>query len=121
MVLSIKEKEIKMGYFSEQHEAVNEYCQHLEADYVKWYGDMSGKFNSNKLFSFMSGKKYIKIIMSDKDGSNSSSHSYIVVGPQGKFKDGDILKSASWKAPAKNFARGNIFTGDFKNIRWTGI
>jgi len=24
---------------------------------------------------------------------------------------GDLLKAASWKAPAKNFARGNIFKG----------
>jgi hypothetical protein len=38
-----------------------------------------------------------------------------------QFKRGDILKSASWKAPARNFGRGNVLTGEFKHIRWAGV
>jgi hypothetical protein len=38
----------------------------------------------------------------------------------GKFKRGDILKAASWKAPAKNFSRGNVLTGTLNRITWTG-
>ena len=34
-----------------------------------------------------------------------------------KFKQGDILKSATWRGPARNFKRGNVLTGDYKNIR----
>jgi hypothetical protein len=37
-----------------------------------------------------------------------------------KFKKGDILMAASWKAPAKNFARGNIIEGNMSRIQWTG-
>jgi hypothetical protein len=38
-----------------------------------------------------------------------------------QFKQGEILKSASWKAPARNFGRGNVLTGEFKHIRWAGV
>jgi hypothetical protein len=60
------------------------------------------------------GNKYIKIV------SNGSVHSFIVKEDGPKFKRGDILKAAGWAAPAKNFARGNLLIGDFKNISWTG-
>lgn len=58
------------------------------------------------------GKKYIKVI------DRNSVHSFIVMNDEGKFKRGDILKAASWRSPARNFARGNIF-GEY-TIRWTG-
>ena len=37
-----------------------------------------------------------------------------------KFKAGDLLKAASWAAPARNKARGNILKGDYSWVRWTG-
>lgn len=36
------------------------------------------------------------------------------------FKAGDILKAASWSAPALNKPRGNVLRGDFSWVRWTG-
>ena len=35
------------------------------------------------------------------------------------FKMGDILKASSWRAPAKNRARGNVLEADY-SIQWTG-
>lgn len=60
------------------------------------------------------GRKYIKII------TGNSVHSFVVRNDDGKFKAGDILKAATWFAPAKNFARGNIFKGTLDRVRWTG-
>lgn len=66
------------------------------------------------------GSKYLKIVTSKKNGNQRSVHSFICIRDMGKFTSGDILKPASWAAPAKNFARGNLFQGDFSKIRWMG-
>lgn len=71
---------------------------------------MVEEYNSGLRYEI--GKKYIKVI------DRNSVHSFIVMNDEGKFKRGDILKAASWRTPARNFARGNIF-GEY-TIRWTG-
>lgn len=59
------------------------------------------------------GRKYIKII------KDNSVWGFIVKNDEGKFRAGDILKAASWAAPARNKARGNVFT-DLSWVQWTG-
>lgn len=61
------------------------------------------------------GKKYIKIF---EEGGGVKA---FVVGVDNdkKFKKGDILMAASWAAPARNAARGNILDGGYP-IQWTG-
>ena len=60
------------------------------------------------------GSKYIKIV---KQGSVWG---FIVkTDKDKKFRRGDILKAASWAAPARNKARGNILDGGYQ-INWTG-
>ena len=64
------------------------------------------------LYQIEGGKKYIKISKADNGGNGSKSvHSFIVSvdDPKKGQKMGDVLKPASWKAPAKH-ARGNIFS-----------
>ena len=59
------------------------------------------------------GKKYIKII------SDNSCTAFIVKNDDKRFRKGDILMSASWNAPARNSARGNVLEGNYP-INWTG-
>ena len=60
------------------------------------------------------GSKYIRIL------SKSSVNAFIVnTENDKKFRYGDILKPASYKAPARNAARGNVLDGSY-NINWTG-
>lgn len=67
----------------------------IERDYMK------KQFPNNLLdeFSYKVGRRYIKIIR------GNSVHAFVDI------KNGDILKPASWKAPAKH-ARGSIFSED---------
>lgn len=60
------------------------------------------------------GQKYIKILQRNSVWG-------FVVATEGdkKFKYGDILKAAGWAAPARNAARGNVFT-DLSWVQWTG-
>lgn len=100
-----------MGKFSEFDAGLEQYLEHLREDYAK------GGYGKKKYYAVV-GTKYIHVIMED---NQRSSHSWIVMKPDNKFKFGDILKSAGWKAPARNFARGNILEGNFNHIRWMGM
>ena len=70
------------------------------------------KFNTG--FDVRPGNKYIKII--------NSNHvwGFICLYDYHKFKRGDILKAAGFNAPARNFARGNVFKLESYNAVWTG-
>lgn len=104
----------------------------IVADYVRWYSirdDMDEralKYREESIESFRNGldfdigKKYIRVVT--KSGSQKSVWGFIVnVHDDKKFKYGDLLKSASWKTPAKNQARGNLIDGDLSKVRWTGL
>ena len=66
----------------------------------------------------LEGRSYYKIIKTD---SGRSVWGFVVKGDNdSKFRKGDILKAAGWKAPARNKPRGNILDGDFSMVRWTG-
>jgi hypothetical protein len=66
---------------------------------------------------FEAGNKYVRIFHWYDTGSSlkqRSCHSFI------DLNTGDIWKAASWKAPAKNFPRGNVIRKEYGTIRWTG-
>lgn len=105
---------------------LNDYKKFLEDDYKRWTGGDT-KYGGFEVH-FEVGNKYIKVFADDGKGNNVYAHSFIVNKATGKFPVGTILKAASWKAPATNFARGDIYTFgpavmQFPNcsIRWSGI
>ena len=67
-------------------------------------------------FVVKKGKKYIKILTNN----GGSAWGFVVnTDTDKKFKKGDILKCAGYKAPARNAARGNVLEGNYP-INWTG-
>ena len=100
------------------NEALNNLIETIKFDYAN-YSDRTSEVRQrmiedfNKNISFKIGKKYTKII------TGGSVWGFIVNNDEGKFRKGDILKAASWAAPAKNHARGNILDGGY-SIAWTG-
>ena len=87
-------------------------CNNLPqpADYAQ---RSTERFKSN--LSVKMGAKYIKLV------SGNSAVGFVVnTHDDSKFEFGDLLKASSWNAPARNFARGNIFDKNIKITR-TGI
>ena len=67
-----------------------------------------------KMYETKVGKKYIKVT------SDGGVVAFVVNTDKDlRFKLGDVLKAASWNAPARNSARGNVLVGGFP-IEWTG-
>ena len=101
--------------------ALDEYADYLKANYnARGYSRPDRQLT----VEFDMGAKFIKVIVGHTGDSQRSSHSFIVLGDykgaKNTFKHGDILKSASWKAPAKNFSRGNIMENSYGSISWAG-
>jgi hypothetical protein len=102
--------------------SLRRYLDHIYTDYTEWMN--RGKFGKietiermiadfTESLSFKMGSKYVKVVQ------KGSVHSFIVnTHDDPKFAFGDILKAASWKTPARNFARGNIFDETY-SVSWT--
>jgi hypothetical protein len=97
---------------------VQEYVAHLQKDYD------SKSSNQFIEFTYEYGRKYVHVIMKhigEFSVNQRSSHSWIMMDDDKKFKRGDILKSATWRGPARNFGRGNIIFGGYHHIKWAGV
>ena len=109
--------------------ALNELFKAIGDDYLRCRSQ-SEYFDPKAVEEFIDslvveeGRKYLKIVKSL--GSQRMVWGFIVKEDEEPkagshtFKAGDILKAASWNAPARNKPRGNIIQGDFSWVRWTG-
>ena len=87
----------------------------IMGDYAKFLKEIDGSVDKFGV-EFEYGSKYVKIVTISGGGSRSV-HSFV------EKSDGNIWRAASWKAPAKNFVRGNVYiTSSYeKRVQWTGI
>lgn len=106
-------------------EFLSDYAEYIKADYIKWWGAKASEPHvqemiANFTVTFEPGSSYIKVVKANADGSQAGVHSFIV-NKAAKFPLGAILKSASWKAPATNFSRGNLLDRKtWDRVSWTG-
>ena len=84
--------------------------------------------------TFERGSKFMRVVKSDtgapwgrENGSSRSAYAFIVMFDHAdnrgyRWMVGDILKPASWKAPAKNFSRGNVLNPkSYQNFSYYGL
>lgn len=106
----------------EMRDAMASYLEAIRADYARWVRSdgtteyrevMIEEFNED--LAYTAGKKYLRVTTTS--AGQEMVHSFVVLKDGSKFKKGDILKAASWRSPATNFARGNIFE-DVSHVQW---
>ena len=101
-------------------EAMDNLLNKIEENYQSWGG--YGKDRTLDL-NLMVGRKFIKVVKGSSPGQRSVWG--FVAKVDGVHKGvpmlkGDILKAATWRAPAKH-SRGSIFDKEMhKSFSWTG-
>lgn len=86
-------------------ERLEEYVHGVQKKMNDYFEAKNLSWEPDKI-SIDEGRRYIRIVKTSMPSKSKSVHSFI------DKTNGDVLKSASWKAPAKH-ARGNIYNNDF--------
>jgi hypothetical protein len=82
----------------------------------KWAPETGVDVDASRFgIEFEEGSKYVKVV--SLSWGSRSVHSFV------EKKTGDIWRAASWKAPARNFSRGNVFDSKsyLPRVSWTGV
>lgn len=92
-------------------EKCDKLCEDIRTVHIKNWGE--DLYPDYKAY-YTVGKKYLKVIITYERIFNSG-NGLTVWGfinlDNPKFQYGDVLKAASWNAPALNKSRGNLFQG----------
>ena len=82
---------------------LTDFCSKLAVKARKYFAEHYTNLSPPAFHADTGGRKYVRIVRSDDRGYGSRSVVCFV-----ERSTGLIWKAASWKAPAKNFSRGNI-------------
>jgi hypothetical protein len=87
----------------------------IVADYARFLKEIDGSKDKFGI-EFETGSKYVKVV-SISGGGSRSVHCFV------EKANGNILRAASWKSPARNFIRGNVYdqASYINRVRWTGV
>lgn len=80
---------------------VNEVIKAQANEHLTWSDDPEDEDAYYHPLEVVRGPRYIKLVKNS--GNQRSVYGFV------DRKSGNLLKAASWKSPAKNFARGSIF------------
>lgn len=81
-------------------ERLDDYISALDHERTKYF-ERAFKSTVAHPLEIQMGRKYARVV------TDSSVHTFV------NLENGDILKAASWKAPAPNGVRGSIFAEDY--------
>ena len=82
------------------------YIEMVQSKNDTYFKVMDFKFSDPPKILYEVGRKYARVVKVDQLNGSQSVHTFV------NLDNGDILKSGSWKAPAPNGVRGNIFDTD---------
>lgn len=108
------EATVTTAWTPEFESAVRDYLEFLANDYERMMSTTK-YYTEEALDAFLSemrvdvGSKYAKVVISN------SAQGFV------ELSTGNLLMAASWKAPSRKTVRGNVFTADYGNTRWTGV
>ena len=96
--------------------AMDQLLTNIKSDYIDEF--KGRRIESHFSLDYEVGSKYIKVVKKH-NGIGESVWGFVVNSyTDSKFRKGDLLMAASWRAPARNFPRGNVFE-NYK-VRWVG-
>ena len=96
-------------------DALIAYKDVIIADYEKRLACVDEDGNRRFGIEFEEGSKYVKVV--SLSWGSRSVHSFV------EKANGNIWRAASWKSPARNFVRGNVFDSKtyLNRTTWTGV
>jgi len=86
-------------------ERINGYIEMVQDKMNAYWEQMNFTHSDPDNITVDYGNKYARVV--HQNGAQRAVHTFV------NMINGDILKSGSWKAPAPNGVRGNIFEDDF--------
>jgi hypothetical protein len=111
-----KNNKIKENTMTRFEETLSNYVYYIQNLLNKYYVEAKLTNLTVSKIEVNKGRRFMKVIRSEVDGSSKSVHSFV------EIETGNIYKAASWKQPELNHVRANIYNYDslVNGVNWCG-